>query len=86
MQYNNNSYDIFGNVDIPTGINRTGEQLIHERPLNSTIIRGSLASFLVREYTLYDITGRRIDREPATSGIYFLKKDDKIITKIIKVH
>lgn len=85
MQYNNNGYDIFGNVDINTGINKAGEQIIHERPLNSTIIKGSLARFLVREYTLYDISGRKIDHEPATSGIYFLKKNDRIITKIIKI-
>jgi hypothetical protein len=86
MQYNNNSYDIFGNLDVALGINRVREDRITPDHLEATIVKGSLARYLVGESTLYDVTGRRIDHESITTGIYFLKKGGKITTKIIKVH
>jgi hypothetical protein len=86
MQYSNNSYDIYGNIDILTGIGTTRDiHLSLPRPY-STIMSSTLIRFLKRGYDLYDISGRKIEREPTGSGIFFLKKDDNIITKIIKVH
>lgn len=85
MQYNNNSYDIYGNIDILTGITATVEHNLDHLPCSSTITRGLLNRFLKRGYTLYDICGRRIEHENIGSGIFFLKKDGKVVTKIIKV-
>ena len=86
MQYNNNSYDIFGNLDITLGITRTRGRHINTGHLDATIVKGSLAPFVDRESVLYDIRGREIDHESVAPGVYFLKTANRITTKIIKLH
>jgi hypothetical protein len=85
MQYQNSSYDIFGNIDITTGINMTRAQIIHQDHLTATIIKGPLERFLVHEYTIYDIAGRKVDREPNSCGVYFLERGGRIVKKIIRL-
>jgi hypothetical protein len=85
MEYNNTSYDIYGNIDIVTGFGAACEQNLKQPPCHTTITRGTLARFLGQGYTLYDIAGRNIEHNYVSSGIYFLEKDGRIITKIIKV-
>jgi hypothetical protein len=85
MQYTNSSYDIYGNLDINVGMEEFGEVVTQGHSMSATIVRGSIARFLARGYALYDVTGRRIEREPAGRGIYFLRKDGRSCCKIIRI-
>ncbi len=85
MQYQNSSYDIFGNLDVLTNINEMPVQSTSEEHLTATIIRGSLKSLLTRDHTLYDVNGRRVDCRENTCGVYFLKKGARFVKKIIKI-
>jgi len=86
MHYQNNSYDIFGNIDVLTGIKTRPTRVIENEYLPATVIKGSLESLLTPECTLYDINGRRIDHASNACGVYFLKKGETIVRKIIKIH
>ena len=85
MQYSNNSYDIYGNMDVPMGLDVIGERYLNQPSFFSTITRGQLIPFLKQGYTVYDISGRRIEDEPEGSGIFFLSKEGRIVKKIIKL-
>jgi hypothetical protein len=54
--------------------------------LNTTITSGPLSYPDDGKCRLLDITGREIDAEHATSGVYYIMGDDKVVSKIIKIH
>ena len=86
MQYDINSYDIFGNLDMTAGIHELQEILLHENHAGPTILTGSLQQYLSRENTVvYDISGRRIRYETFSPGVYFIIDDTQHVTKIVKV-
>jgi len=85
MQYQNSSYDIFGNLDVLTSINEMPTQIPGENHLTATIIKGPLKSLLTQDHTLYDINGRRIEKPTNACGVYFLQKGARIVKKIIKI-
>jgi len=87
MQYNNNSYDIFGNLDTGTGIEDGTTPFAHENRTGSTIVTGSLRQLIDgKNCILYDVSGRIIGQEPIAPGVYFLVEDGRRTTKIIKVY
>ncbi len=86
MQYHNNSYDIFGNLEISTGISETYEPCIRSSNIRSTLITGSLRQFLGRKNpAIYDITGRIVTSEHVSPGVYFMVTEKEDVKKIIKV-
>jgi hypothetical protein len=85
-QYSNGSYDIYGNLDILTGLYHSGEQPAPSRTIIPTMMFGSYNRFLNDEsIILYDITGRKVTSRYLVPGVYFLQRDDRILTKIIKI-
>ena len=86
MQYSNGSYDIYGNLDIATGLFHTEDYFIQNRATIPTLVCGSLNYLLNDESnTLYDIAGRKVTSASLAPGVYFLKRGDEILTKIVKV-
>jgi hypothetical protein len=85
MQYANDSYDIYGNVDLFTGVEDTTQDIYGDHDSASMIINGSLIYLLKEHYTLYDISGRMISCDPAVPGIYFAIKKYGPFIKIVKV-
>jgi len=86
MQYDINSYDIFGNLDTPVGICDNEE--VHLRCLHHipTIITGRLHQFIGSDnYAVYDVAGRRILCENSSPGIYFAVDRTQGTIKIIKI-
>ncbi len=85
-QYTNDSYDIYGNLDIATGIFHTDGQPVRYHTAIPTIVCGTYNNPLHdRSIMLYDIMGRRMTSRFLAPGVYFLKRDEKILAKIIKV-
>jgi len=85
MQFTNDNYDIYGNLDTSVGINEMHGSISNGNSVPATIVRGPMNRFLSGKYTLYDISGRKRQHEPAGVGIYFVKKDGSDWRKIIKV-
>lgn len=85
MQFTNDNYDIYGNLDTSVGTHEMDEPIGKQRSISATICRVSLGRFLHGQYVLYDISGRKIEHEPAGQGIYFLKKDGHTWQKIIVI-
>lgn len=86
MQYEINSYDIFGNIDISTGIHESQE--CHPSTIHhvQTLVTGSIQKYIKKEnITIYDISGRRIQHDPASPGVYFLVDQYHRTFKIIKI-
>jgi hypothetical protein len=85
-QYSNGSYDIYGNLDIATGLHHAEEQFAENHATIATIVCNYHNSHLNDEsITLYDIMGREVTSRHLAAGVYFLKRDDRISTKIIKI-
>lgn len=53
--------------------------------LTATIFRGPLQLPKDKECKVFDITGRPVEPEKITPGIYFLEVDNKIVKKVVKV-
>lgn len=86
MQYSNGSYDIYGNLDIATGLLHSEDYSIRKSATIPTIVHGFNDHLLTDELnTLYDIAGRKVTSTYLVPGVYFLKRDDEILTKIIKI-
>ncbi|UCD05867.1 MAG: hypothetical protein JSV98_01125 [candidate division WOR-3 bacterium] len=86
MQYDVNSYDIFGNLDMPAGIHGWQESWPYGIQAEPTIFAGSLKRFIDKENTaVYDISGRRIHHGPVSPGIYFIIDETQAVVKAIKV-
>jgi hypothetical protein len=68
-----------------TAITETRDQRVSQHFTGPTIIRGSLLSLIDKNSKIYDIAGKEIKSTNPTPGIYFLKTDNKTITKIVKI-
>ena len=53
--------------------------------LTATIFRGPLQLREGKKYRVFDITGRLVEPEGITPGIYFVEIDNKIAQKVIKI-
>jgi hypothetical protein len=85
MQFANGSYDIYGNLDITTGIEQTKAPVAGTPMATSTIMSGSLHRYLQEGCTVYDVSGRKIEQEPEARGVYFVRAKNGEFNKIIKV-
>lgn len=86
QQFSNNSYDIYGNVDISFGVNEADKSFAQKKTFKSLIVAGSVKEVLGQErYSLYDTSGRKIEAEPAAPGVYFAEMDNQTVTKIVKI-
>lgn len=77
--------DIYGNVDLPIGIDAGGDDQPEMTPYRSTIISGPLHLPAGVDYRVFDITGRSVAPERMQPGIYFLEIESEIVQKVIKV-
>jgi predicted secreted protein len=69
--------------DVGIGENKVGQVERHLFP--ATIVSGPLALPVGKEYTIYDISGRRIDTHCLSPGVYFIEESGRTTEKIIKV-
>ena len=85
MQYDINSYDIYGNLDTPVGTCDNLEIYPRCYPHIPTIIAGRLDQFIGSDnYAVYDVAGRQIQWENTSPGIYFVVGQNQGTIKIIK--
>jgi hypothetical protein len=85
IQYCNVSYDIYGNLDITTGTAQSGDPVAQTSIRQTTILTGQLQRHFETGYTIFDISGRKVEQEPEADGVYFVRKKDGYFTKIIIV-
>lgn len=75
-------FDIYGNLDVSLGIEEIGTEF----PVRGmTLLAHELRAYLDRASHLYDITGRRVQHTPICPGIYFLKRNDGVLQKIVVI-
>jgi hypothetical protein len=67
------------------GIEDTKIAQIEKRPIPMTIISGPLALPAGNRYTIYDISGRKVETHQLPRGIYFIEVNGCISEKIIKI-
>lgn len=78
--------DIYGNVDVPVGIDTDDVEVPRSRESYvTTIIEGPLILPAGVKCRVFDIAGREIDATNPAPGIYFVEIDNKIVHKIIKI-
>jgi hypothetical protein len=78
--------DIYGSLDFAVGIESNGANAIVEgMPFPATIINGPLLLPADKEFTVFDITGRKVTLDKIQPGIYFLVRDNRVIQKVVKV-
>jgi hypothetical protein len=78
--------DIYGNVDLPIGIEGGGDKIPCETThYRATIITGPLRLPDGLDYRVFDITGREVSTTNPAPGIYFIGTDGEIVHKVIKV-
>ncbi len=79
-------YDIYANVDIEiVGTEEQEKVVFNGYNFGSTIVRGPLHLPPDKRCKVFDISGREVDPMRLAPGIYFIKTEDKITTKIIKI-
>ena len=78
--------DIYGNVDVATGI-RTGEEaVLHDAGVcPATIVRGPILLPAGMECVVFDITGREVDAATPAPGIYFITVEGRVVQKVIRL-
>jgi len=76
-----NESDIYGHIDIH-GLMEQGVSLINQ-PSNTMIITGPLP--YEKNIKIYDILGRLIEPHFMGAGIYFIEKNGRIRSKVIKI-
>jgi hypothetical protein len=75
-------FDVYGNLDASVGIEETGEEV----PVRTmTLLAHHLNTYLDGESQLYDVAGRRVQHTPIAPGIYFLKRSNEELLKIVVV-
>ncbi len=78
--------DIYGNVDLPIGIETGGDRIACvTTDYGSTIIKGPLRLPDDHDYRIFDITGREVTPHNLRPGIYFVETDGEMAQKVIKV-
>lgn len=78
-------YDIYGNIDVGTGISEDSKAQIKYPEIPTTFITDQLYLPKDNQYKVYDISGRAVEPRRLSCGIYFIEKDHCIVHKIIKV-
>lgn len=76
-------YDIYGNVDIAIGVKEEVYPLIEG--FFPSIISGNLLMPGESKFIIYDITGRRVKDNNPGPGVYFIKNENRIVKKVVKV-
>ncbi len=76
-------YDIYGNVDITIGVKEEDYPLIEG--FFPSIISGNLLMPGESKFIIYDITGRRVKYNNPGPGVYFIKNENRIVKKVVKV-
>jgi hypothetical protein len=77
--------DIYGNIDVGTGIYEGREKSVRHPGYSATIITGPLQLPSNEKYKIYDISGRIVKLPKITPGIYFIEIDGEITQKIVKI-
>ncbi|UCG92998.1 MAG: T9SS type A sorting domain-containing protein [candidate division WOR-3 bacterium] len=67
------------------GVEENNSIDIKKNGFSTTIISGQLTLPNHEEFRIYDISGRTVNRNHLSPGIYFIEIDGKIINKVIKV-
>lgn len=79
----NDVYLIKTGPDVGVEENKTND--IKKKGFSTTIISGQLTLPNHEACTIYDISGRIVNRNHLCPGIYFIELDGKIINKVIKI-
>ncbi|UCD05338.1 MAG: hypothetical protein JSV98_09515 [candidate division WOR-3 bacterium] len=78
--------DIYGNVDLPIGIESGGDKVPCETTHHgATIITGPLRLPDGLDCRVFDITGREVTPSAVKAGVYFIEIEGEVVQKIIKV-
>lgn len=78
--------DIYGNVDLPIGIEAGGVQVPDEaKHYGTTIITGPLRLPDGLDCRIFDITGREVTLSTVKAGVYFIEIEGSVTQKIIKI-
>ncbi len=77
--------DIYGNVDVPIGIDAGGDDSPEISAYGSTIVSGPLRLPDGVDCRIFDITGREVRNLNPEPGIYFIQIKGAIVQKVIKV-
>jgi hypothetical protein len=77
--------DIYGNLDVPIGIDAGGDDPPEMAPYGSTIVSGPLHLPDGADYRIFDISGREVRNLNPAPGVYFIESSGAIVQKIIKV-
>jgi hypothetical protein len=79
-------FDIYGNVDVPFGTDDdTVETPPEMRRYWTTLIRGPLCLPAGMQCRVFDVSGREVDVNNISPGIYFIEQEGEIIQKIIMI-
>ncbi len=93
-EYRNNSYDIYGNLDVVIGIEENNAEKNLDGSLKSTIVTKAIEfSKKTTSGTIYDISGRRIDSlrnghydcSHLSTGIYIIRTNNGNQYRVIKI-
>lgn len=68
-----------------TGIREDIATVVHKAYLDATIFRGPLRLPEGRKCRVLDITGRIVEPDRISPGVYFVEMDNKIVQKVVKI-
>jgi hypothetical protein len=74
--------DIYGNMDITGGIEEEENEIV--RSIHSTIF-GTFSFSGLKDFKIYDISGRLVKLNQLKPGVYFIETDEQIIRKVVKI-
>lgn len=78
--------DIMGNIDIPIfKIEEKNSDIIGNKNSGAMIIAGPIQKYFDRDCKIYNITGQEVDAAHLAPGIYFVKTEDKLLQKVVKL-
>lgn len=76
-------FDIYGNVDVMIGINE--EKAPQVKQFIPSIISGSVFLPDLQNFKVYDVIGRSVNPQRLESGVYFIRIDDQVIKKLVRI-